>query len=94
MRTDNLRTIIAILFVLLYVAGQATIAEAQDDEKVIYKYKTYERIDLGNLEVKGEVIAPGDLSGKKRAIRNIRKNSFERTNFRDHFSREFNVVRN
>ncbi len=31
-------------------------------EQVIYKYKKYERFDLGNLEVKGEILAPGDIS--------------------------------
>ena len=31
-------------------------------EQVVYKYKKYERFDLGNLEVKGEILAPGDIS--------------------------------
>ena len=36
--------------------------ESKSKSGVVYKYKKYERFDLGNLEVKGEIIAPGDLS--------------------------------
>ncbi|MCT4641730.1 MAG: hypothetical protein N4A33_05480 [Bacteriovoracaceae bacterium] len=35
-------------------------------EKVIYKYKQYEKFDLGDLQIKGELIAPGDLTVKQR----------------------------
>ncbi len=52
---------IGIIVLLLSLLGlDSTLAN--EKENIIYKYKKYERFDLGNLEVKGEIIAPGDLS--------------------------------
>lgn len=49
--------------------------------KVIYKYKQYERFDLGNLEVKGNILAPGDLSVKDRDRRLMQRSLLKRLNF-------------
>ena len=52
--------------------------------KVIIKYKQHESFDLGSLEIKGKIIAPGDLSVKER-----QRTRFSRTLFeRDHFDPE------
>ena len=34
--------------------------------KEVYMYKKYEKFDLGDLEVKGELVAPGDISVDER----------------------------
>jgi hypothetical protein len=53
------------------------------EKKIIYKYKKYEKFDLGNLEVKGKVIAPGDLSVRQRRRRRFKRDLYRRENFRD-----------
>lgn len=64
-------------FVSLYM-----IAEAYgQDEKVIYQYKKYERFDLGNLEVKGQLIAPGDISVRERERRRFEMDLYNRKDF-------------
>lgn len=54
---------------------------AKDKKNVVYKYKNYESFDLGNLEIKGTLIAPGDLSVKQRDRKSFRRNLYERYDF-------------
>lgn len=56
------KTIILGTIVLLISALGSLLAADEAKDGVVYKYKKYERFDLGNLEVKGEILAPGDLS--------------------------------
>ncbi len=51
------------------------------EEKVIYQYKKYEKFDLGNLEVKGQLIAPGDISVRERERRRFELDLFSRKDF-------------
>jgi hypothetical protein len=39
---------------------------AQGKKEVIYEYKKYEKFDLGNLDVEGELTAPGDVTVAER----------------------------
>ncbi|MEE3078177.1 MAG: hypothetical protein VX341_02485 [Bdellovibrionota bacterium] len=80
-------TFVTILISILYVCSISA------KEKVIYKYKTYESFDLGNLEIKGEVIAPGDLSAGDRAPKQFSENLFERKNFKDFYLKEIRQLR-
>ncbi|MCF8058367.1 MAG: hypothetical protein K9K67_03665 [Bacteriovoracaceae bacterium] len=50
-------------------------------KNVIIKYKQYESFDLGNLEIKGKIIAPGDLSVKERQRKRFSRPLFERDQF-------------
>lgn len=52
-----------------------------EEQKVIYQYKKYEKFDLGNLEVKGELIAPGDISVRDRERRRFEMDLFSRKDF-------------
>jgi len=52
-------------------------------ERVVYKYKQYEKFDLGDLEIKGSIVAPGDLSVKERRRKIFKRELFKRTDF-DH----------
>ena len=69
----------------------ASVAIAQDapktEQKVIYQYKKYEKFDLGNLEVKGQLIAPGDISVRERERKRFELDLFTRKNF-DSFQRK------
>ena len=56
--------IMLVIFMLHLLAGYASAKDTK--EKISYKYKKYERFDLGNLEIKGSVVAPGDLSVRER----------------------------
>lgn len=51
------------------------------EEKVIYQYKKYEKFDLGDMEVKGQLIAPGDLSVRERERRRFELDLYNRTDF-------------
>ena len=51
------------------------------DEKVIYQYRKYERFDLGNLEVKGNLIAPGDISVRDRERKRFQVELYTRKEF-------------
>lgn len=77
-----MKTLLILSFIVL--SGSAM---AQDEvihkngEKVIVKYKQYETFDLGDLEIKGEVIAPGDLSVKERQRKVFGRTLFDRDDF-------------
>lgn len=58
-----------------------TGAETKVKPKVVIKYKQYESFDLGNLEIKGKIIAPGDLSVKERQRKRFSRPLFERDEF-------------
>lgn len=49
---------INVFFICLVMFTSFVYAE----EKVVVKYKQYEQLDLGDLEIQGNVVAPGDLS--------------------------------
>lgn len=50
-------------------------------KKVVYKYKEYEKFDLGDLEIKGSIIAPGDISVKERRRKVFERDLLHRDNF-------------
>lgn len=55
---------------------------AQEEKKnVIYKYKEYEVIDLGSLEIKGQIMAPGDLTVNERERQSFKRSLLEKNNF-------------
>lgn len=60
----------------------APLAHGQE-KKEIYQYKKYEKFDLGDLEVKGELLAPGDITVQERERKRFRMDLFERKNSLD-----------
>lgn len=81
--------IISILSVFL-VSG----AMAQEEKKnVIYKYKEYEVIDLGSLEIKGQIMAPGDLTVNERERKTFKRSLLEKHNFDFEDKREIENLR-
>lgn len=70
------------LLVTLFGLGTVFAQEApKTEQKVIYQYKKYEKFDLGNLEVKGQLIAPGDISVRERERKRFELDLFTRKNF-------------
>lgn len=68
------------LFTLLFSIS-ASAEKPKNKKNVIIKYKQYESFDLGNLEIKGKIIAPGDLSVKERQRKRFSRPLFERDQF-------------
>jgi len=67
---------------LFFVIGICLVISAYaEEEKVIYQYKKYEKFDLGNLEVKGQLIAPGDISVRERERRRFELDLYSRKDF-------------
>ena len=56
-------------------AASSTATTATGQEKVIYEYKKEDYFDFEALSVKGELLTPGDLSGK--AVKRVKFNSKE-----------------
>lgn len=67
--------------------------ETAKGSDVVYKYKDYDVIDLGSLEVKGEIVAPGDLTVVERDKKDFDKRLLEKTNFDLEIKREIENLR-
>jgi hypothetical protein len=74
---------------LLLLVTQSTYSKT----KVIYKYKQYEKFDLGDMEVKGSIVAPGDLSVKERRRKIFKREFYKRENLKDIITNEIKVLR-
>ncbi len=78
---------------LLAVALMLTSFSAFAEENVIYQYKKYEKFDLGDLEVKGQLIAPGDLSVRERERRRFELDLYNRTDFDPNIKHDLQTLR-
>lgn len=70
--------------ILIFMCGLlflTTVQAQEGKDKTIYQYKKYEKFDLGNLEVKGQLIAPGDISVRERERRRFEMDLFSRKDF-------------
>ena len=72
-----------LLFIIVLIYSEMSVAE----DKVVYQYKDYERIDLGDFSIQGDIITPGDLSVKERKNQFLNSDLYERQNFNDHSER-------
>ena len=65
-------------FVILFLF---TFSITATEKNIIIEYKKYESFDLGNLEVKGQILAPGDLSIRERDRKVFERALYERYEF-------------
>ena len=77
------------LLCLLFLFSFSALAK----EKIVYKYKQYEKFDLGDMEIKGELIAPGDLTVKERSNRFINRKLYNRTKYSKELINEIKYMR-
>jgi hypothetical protein len=63
------------------------------EERTIYEYKKYERFDLGNLEVKGQLIAPGDISVRERERKRFQLELYSRKDFDPFIRKDMESIR-
>ena len=73
--------IVSLFFLIMAARAEGPPAKANAKGNIVYKYKKYESFDLGNLEVKGDIIAPGDLSVQERQRTKMERGLFERLDF-------------
>ena len=66
---------------LLFLFTLLSVTNVNASEKIIYKYKEYEKFDLGDMEIKGSIVAPGDLSVKERRRKTFRRKLYQRLEF-------------
>ena len=79
--------------ITLFFCFKALAQDKGVNSSVLVKYKKYEEIDLGNLEVKGQIIAPGDLSVSDRSRKKFSRNLFERYNFNPEIKKDIENLR-
>ncbi len=67
--------------------------KANSKANTIYKYKEYEVVDLGSMEIKGQIVAPGDLTVNERERKVFTRSLLEKTNFDFENRREIENLR-
>jgi hypothetical protein len=89
-----MKQLISILvFSLILITLTSTVLAEEDKKNVIYKYKEYEVIDLGSLEIKGQIMAPGDLTVNERERQTFQRSLLEKNNFDFENRREIENLR-
>ena len=81
------------IILLILVVTIPSVLLAQEKKNIVYKYKDYENIDLGSLEVKGEIIAPGDLTVSDRERKVFKRALLEKQTFDIENKREIENLR-
>ena len=79
-----------ILFMFLGLFMTSAICA---EDKVIYQYKKYEKFDLGNLEVQGQLIAPGDISVRERERKRFEVELYSRKDFDPFIKKDIESLR-
>ena len=80
------------LLMCLTILFTSSLSFAQK-KKVIYKFKEYEKFDLGDLEIKGSIIAPGDISVKERRRKVFERDLMRRDDFDKKILKEIRFLR-
>ena len=65
-----------ILLVTIFTAPLATA-----EEKIVYKYKKFEEINLNEISVEGDLGAPGEVSVSQRYLRKFKNRLPSKPNF-------------
>lgn len=80
------------LFIILLIASFSFVIWAQK-ERVIYKYKKYEKFDFSAIGVEGNTGNPGDLSVIPQIGRKRKSRLPERKNFKDKMRENIEAIR-
>jgi hypothetical protein len=80
------------VFICVFGLHLSVLAMAED-QKVIYQYKKYEKFDLGNMEVKGQLIAPGDISVRERERKRFEMDLYTRQDFESFIEKDIDTLR-
>lgn len=89
-----MNTKISLHTLVILTALFSSLVFAQDEKKnIVYKYKEYEVIDLGSLEIKGQIMAPGDLTVNERERQTFKRSLLEKQNYDFENKREIENLR-
>lgn len=69
------------IFIILFLFQVNAYAQEAKSEKIIYKYKKYEKFDFEDIVIEGETGSPGDLSIDPRFQRRFKNKLPYRKNF-------------
>ena len=80
---------------LLFVIPVTSWAQKKrtQDKNVIVRYKKYQSFDLSGLQIKGRILAPGDLTINDRGRRGTDYPLFDRKHFRQEMLRDIDDIR-
>lgn len=81
------------MLITIFSSFNLFAAEGSGAKPKVYKYKEYEVIDLGSMEVKGQIIAPGDLTVNERERKVFKRSLLEKNNFDFENKREIENLR-
>lgn len=76
--------------VIIFIFSFSVTAQ---EKKIIYKYKQYEKVDLGDMDIKGKIIAPGDISVKERKRKEFNTKHYYRKSFSEFVRKEVKMLR-
>lgn len=82
-----------LIFATFFFSFITPAIKAEDKKNTTYKYKEYEVIDLGSMEVKGQIMAPGDLTVSDRERKVFKRSLLEKSNFDFENRREIENLR-
>ena len=86
---DKMKVLLCI-FLLWIPLGEAYSQQKRKPQK---KYKKYEYLDLGKLQVEGSFVAPTDIFIQERANKNILQRLYERKHFKEEIRRDVLDIR-
>ena len=69
-----------IIFILVLIQV-STFSKSKVKEKVIYKYKKFEEINLDEINVDGELGAPGEITISRRYLKRFKNRLPSKPNF-------------
>lgn len=70
-----------LLMSALMFTSISSVKSQEVKEEVVYKYKEREKIDLGDLEIKGNIIAPGDITILERDRKRFSRPLYNKSEF-------------
>lgn len=84
---------VSATILLLQISLPAHSQEKKEGQKIIYKYKQYQKFDFAELSVEGDMGSPGDLSIDPRLQKEFRNKLPYRKNFNPELHRSIERVR-
>lgn len=79
--------------ILMIILVCCTLPVLAQKTRKVYKYKEYEKFDLGDMEIKGNIIAPGDISVKERRRKVFERDLLHRDDFDKKIIQEIKFLR-